>query len=88
MRWAVLAMLGGMVAFALLAWRRRPWLKTALVVVLAALAFPLLLEGQSLALANAAAFGWVVLFVVRVLASLIQRLPQPESTLDGEEVAA
>lgn len=88
MRWAVLAMLGGMVAFALLAWRRRPWMKTTLIVVLASLAFPLLLEGQSLALANAAAFGWVVMFVVRVLASLIQRLPQAESTLDGEGVAA
>ena len=88
MRWAVLAMLGGMVAFALLAWRRRPWLKTALMVVLAALAFPLLLEGQSLALANAAAFGWVVLFVVRVLVSVIQLLPHAESTMDGKEVAA
>jgi hypothetical protein len=87
MRWAVLAMLGGMVAFALLAWRRRPWTLTMLVVILAALAFPLVLQGQMLALANAAAFGWVLMFAVRVVTSLLKRLPQTDATMSGEEVA-
>jgi hypothetical protein len=84
---AVLAMLGGMVAFALLAWRRRPWTLTMLVVILAALAFPLVLQGQMLALANATAFGWVLMFAVRVVTGLLKRLPQTDATMSGEEVA-
>jgi len=88
---AVLAMLGGMVAFALLAWRRRPWTLTMLVVILAALAFPLVLQGQMLALANAAAFGWVLMFVVRVIAGAMawcmERGAWSEREVSGEEVA-
>ncbi|MBK8091878.1 MAG: hypothetical protein IPK32_07815 [Verrucomicrobiaceae bacterium] len=88
---AVLAMLGGMVAFALIAWRRRPWIATLLVIILAALAFPLLLEGDALALANAAAFGWVTMFVVRVLAGVMawgmERGAWREVSVSGEGVA-
>lgn len=47
--------------------RKRPWLMTLLVVVLAAWGAPLLFEGTWLALTNAIAFGWLCAGVLRLL---------------------
>ncbi len=71
MGWAALAMLVGMLLFARMAWRR-PWIATLLVLVLAAWGFPLVLEGPSLAYANAATFGWLAALALRTLMRLMQ----------------
>ncbi|MFN0078864.1 MAG: tetratricopeptide repeat protein [Prosthecobacter sp.] len=66
---AVLAMALGMALF----WRfgrRRPWLTSLLVVVLAAWGAPLMFEGTWLALTNAVGFGWLCALALQVLGRL------------------
>ncbi|MBL9131961.1 MAG: tetratricopeptide repeat protein, partial [Verrucomicrobiaceae bacterium] len=90
--WASLAMLAGMLLFARCVWRR-PWIATLFVIVVAAWGFPLVLEGQLLAYAHAAVFGWLAALALRVLMSVMAfgnrlRAKLAATTVNGEEVAA
>lgn len=64
--------------------RKRPWLMTLLVVVLASWGAPLLFEGTWLALSNAVAFGWLCAGLLRLLGWLFGFMQAGEAKSEGQ----